>query len=56
MESQITDIQWFEFIKVVTTVIETNPDPIFIETVAETLSVEILSRYVVSMVTPFYKV
>ena len=46
------------FIKVVTNVIETNPDPKFIETVAETLSVEILSRYAVSRVdrSPFYKV
>ena len=58
MESNITDIEWSEFIKVVTNVIETNPDPKFIETVAETLSVEIHSRYVVSIFdrSPFYKV
>ena len=56
MESHITDTQWSEFIKVTTAVIETNPDPKFVETVAETLEADILPKYTVSIVwtTSYY--
>ena len=45
MECDITKEQWADFIKVSTSVIEANPEPKFLETVASALSLEILSKY-----------